>query len=136
VSFTDVPANHWAASAIRWAYETGFLSGYPGRRFHPDELITRVQALASLTGGLGLTSSGKVSLERLYQDSVQIPKWASGAIAAATEAAIVANYPAINQLKPSQAATRAEVAVFIYQCLVHLGQASPIASDYIVLAVV
>lgn len=130
--FTDVPPTHWAAGAIRWAFETGFLSGYPGRQFRPNESIPRVQALASLAGGLSLTSASQVPLAQLYQDANQIPKWAMGAIAAATAAGIVVNYPSLQQLKPVQAATRAEVAVFIYQCLVDLGQAPTIASDYLV----
>lgn len=132
VPFGDVPANHWAVNAIRWSYETGFLSGYPGRQFRPDESMPRVQALASLAGGLEFPSSGKVPLATLYQDNSQIPGWATGAIAAATVAGIVANYPSLQQLKPLQLATRAEVAVFIYQCLVYLGQAPAIASEYLV----
>ena len=28
VNFTDVPSDHWAASAIRQAYTNGFISGY------------------------------------------------------------------------------------------------------------
>ena len=31
VPFVDVPDNHWAASAIRKAYETVFISGFPNK---------------------------------------------------------------------------------------------------------
>lgn len=44
VPFVDVPANYWAAGAIRWAYERGFLSGFPGQQFRPTEQISRVHA--------------------------------------------------------------------------------------------
>ncbi len=132
VPFTDIPANHWALKAIRWSFETGFLSGYPGRQFRPDESIPRVQAFVSLVGGLGFTVNGEVPLASLYQDSGQIPKWAMGAIATATATGIVANYPNPKQLLPLQAATRAEVATFIYQCLVELEQAAAITSAYLV----
>jgi uncharacterized lipoprotein YddW (UPF0748 family) len=135
VPFVDIPASHWAIAAIRKAYEAGFLSGYPNRKFRPDESIPRVQALASLAIGLGYTASNDLSLEKVYQDSAQIPSWAKGAIATATEAEIVVNHPTLQQLRPLQAATRAEVAAFIYQCLVHLEQADPIASNYIVRSV-
>ncbi|WP_390883441.1 glycoside hydrolase family 10 protein [Kovacikia minuta] len=91
-----------------------------------------MQALVSLAGGLGFNPSNSLSLAKVYQDSAQIPDWAKGAIAAATEAEIVVNYPTLQQLRPLQAATRAEVAAFIYQCLVELGKAPPIASNYIV----
>uniref|UniRef100_A0ACD5GR95 S-layer homology domain-containing protein n=1 Tax=Desertifilum tharense IPPAS B-1220 TaxID=1781255 RepID=A0ACD5GR95_9CYAN len=50
VAFTDVPTNHWYANAIKTAYETGFLAGYPNRLFKPDEGIQRVQVLVALAG--------------------------------------------------------------------------------------
>ena len=132
VPFVDVPTNYWAATAIRWAYETGFLSGYPGQVFRPMGQITRTEALASLVGGLGFTTSESVDLAALYQDQGQIPTWARNWIAIATANDLVVNYPALNRLRPTQPATRAEVAAFIYQALVQLKRASAIASPYIV----
>ncbi len=131
VPFVDVPANHWAAAAIRRAYESGFLSGYPGRQFRPTENIPRVQAVASLVGGLGLTPTGTVSLAAVYQDSSQIPAWATEAIATATTNEIVVNYPDLRRLRPTQPATRAEISAFVYQCLVALGKVPAIDSGAI-----
>lgn len=51
-TFNDVPKGYWAASPIEEAYETGFMRGYPGRRFYPEQQIPRVQAVVSLTSGL------------------------------------------------------------------------------------
>ncbi|MGI0489219.1 glycoside hydrolase family 10 protein [Pantanalinema rosaneae CENA516] len=132
LTFTDVPANHWAINAIRYAYQTNFLTGYPGQQFRPNENIPRVQALAALAGGLGFANSPPVNLSTTYQDSGQIPSWATTTIAAATANEIVVNYPNLSQLRPLQATTRGEVSAFIYQCLVQLGQATAIASAYIV----
>lgn len=132
VPFVDVPANFWAASAIRWAYETGFLSGFPGQQFRPNDPIPRSHTLASLVGGLGLTTTETVPLPNLYEDAAQIPAWASSAIATATANQIVVNYPALRRLRPTQPTTRAEVSAFVYQCLVALNQAPAIASPYIV----
>ncbi len=132
VPFVDVPANHWAAAAIRRAYESGFLSGYPGQQFRPTETISRVQAIASLVGGVGLTTSEIVPLAQLYQDSTQVPVWATGAIASATANSIVVNYPDVRRLRPTQPATRAEICAFIYQCLVSLEKVPAIASTAIV----
>jgi hypothetical protein len=56
IPFVDVPAKHWAAAAIRYAYETGFMSGYPGNRFRPDANIARVEVLLSLTSLFAKTS--------------------------------------------------------------------------------
>jgi uncharacterized lipoprotein YddW (UPF0748 family) len=130
--FVDVPANHWAANAIRKAYEAGFLSGYPGQQFRPDEAIQRGHALVALVGGLGLSAPIPVPLTDVYQDAAQIPGWATGAIATATVLQLVINYPNLRQLRPTQAASRAEVAATIYQCLVQQGQAPAIATDQIV----
>ena len=132
VAFVDVPTSHWAADAIRRSYEGGFLTGYPRQQFRPNENIPRVQALAALVGGLGLPSGSSVPLAEFYQDSAQIAGWAIDAIATATVNEIVVNHPDRKRLRPTQPATRAEIAAFVYQCLVALGKAPAIASGAIV----
>ena len=132
VPFVDVPSNFWAINAIRWAYETGFLSGFPGQQFRPNDPIARGHALGSLVGGLGLTAAGTVPLAQLYEDAGQIADWQRTAIAAATTNRLVVNYPSVRRLRPTQPATRAEIAAFVYQALVALQQAPAIASPYIV----
>ncbi|MDY4429667.1 S-layer homology domain-containing protein, partial [Evtepia sp.] len=44
-SFTDVPADHWAASSIALAEELGWITGYEDGTFHPDQAITRAEAM-------------------------------------------------------------------------------------------
>lgn len=132
VPFVDIAAGYWAAPAIRWAYEVGLLSGYPDRSFRPTEAMPRAQVWVSLVNGLGLSSSGQAPLSELYADAAQIPSYATGAIATATEVSLVINVPERTRLRPTQAATRADVAAAIYQCLVALGQVSPIDSEWIV----
>ena len=130
--FRDVPANYWAVSAIRWAYETGFMSGYPGQLFRPTESIARSQTLVALISGLALSTNLVVPLAELFEDAAQIPGYAKSAIATATVNSIVVNYPALRRLRPTQPTTRAEMAAFVYQCLVALQQAPVIASNAIV----
>jgi uncharacterized lipoprotein YddW (UPF0748 family) len=132
IAFTDVPTNHWAATAIRRAYETGFLSGFPNRQFRPDEPITRTQMWVSLVGGLEMGTSGEAPLAELFQDAGQIPAWARGAVAVAAETSIILNQPNLRLLRSEQPATRGDMAACIYQCLLHLGQATPIQSEFIV----
>ncbi len=135
-SFVDVPSKHWAAAAIQKAYESEFLSGYPDKRFRPDDKITKVQALVSLVSGLGIASNNtsylKFPLSQFYDDAGQIPGYATDKIAAATGAKMVVNYPTLKYLKPNQVATRADVAAFIYQALVYAGKVPSIQSGYIV----
>lgn len=135
IKFNDVASNYWASSAIQGAYSTGFLSGYPGNRFEPNQAIPRQQVLVSLANGLGYSANTDIeSSLRYYNDSSNIAGYARSPIAAATEKRIVVNYPNINFLNPTQTATRAQVAAFIYQALVSTNQVSAINSPYIVAA--
>lgn len=132
-TFVDVPANYWAADAIQEAYTSGFLAGYPGNSFRPNENIPRAQVLVSLANGLNYTSNTVADTTlQLYSDASDIPGYARGSIAAATERRIVVNYPDVQLLNPNRAATRAEVAAFIYQALVSTNQVAAIQSPYIV----
>ena len=132
INFTDVPANYWASSAIEEAYRTGFLSGYPGNRFQPEQNIPREQVLVSLASGLDYNSNNSTTLSQYYNDDNSISSYARSPIAAATERAIVVNYPNVKFLNPTRTATRAEVAAFIYQALVESGQVAAINSAYVV----
>jgi hypothetical protein len=132
VGFYDVPSNYWAYTAIQQAYTTGFLAGYPGNRFEPNQNIPREQVLVSLANGLEYSASGQPdSTLQYYSDSVNISSYARTPIAAATEKEIVVNYPNVKFLNPKATATRAQVAAFIYQALVSNNQASAINSPYI-----
>lgn len=132
IAFTDVPANHWAAAAIRRVYEAGYLSGYPRQEFRPNGSITRLEALIALASGLELQAQRPISLPQLFEDHKDIPTWAIAALTAATDAELVVNYPNLQRLRPHQPAVRAEVAAFLYQALVRLGQMPAIESSAIV----
>lgn len=133
ISFIDVPSNYWASSAIQQAYTIGFLSGYPGNRFEPNQAIPRQQVLVSLANGLEYSTNANVeSTLQYFNDANNIGDYARSPIAAATEKKIVVNYPNVKFLNPTATATRAQVAAFIYQALVSSNQASAINSPYIV----
>ncbi|MEH1818889.1 MAG: fasciclin domain-containing protein [Nostoc sp.] len=127
--FSDVPANYWAASAIQNAYETGFLAGYPGNVFKPNQEIPRVQGIVSLSSGLGLSGGDANTLTSYYNDASAIPNYAVNSVAAATLGNLVVNYPDVKQLNPQQSLTRAEAAALLYQALVKQGKLQPIASN-------
>ncbi len=133
INFVDVPSNYWASSAIGQVYNIGFLSGYPGNRFEPNQAIPRQQVLVSLANGLEYTPSGNTeSTLQYFNDASNIASYARSPIAAATEKQIVVNYPNVKFLNPTATATRAQVAAFIYQALVSSNQASAINSPYVV----
>ncbi|MEH1929341.1 glycoside hydrolase family 10 protein [Nostoc sp.] len=136
VPFVDVPTNYWAAGAIQAAYEKAFISGFPDNTFRSANRITKAEVLVSLVAGLEIATKVKPNLLsallQIYQDSVQIPGYSRNHIAIATSAGLVVNFPNVKLLNPNLAATRADVAVIIYQTLVYLGQAEKIASSYLV----
>ncbi|BAZ53490.1 S-layer domain-containing protein [Nostoc sp. NIES-4103] len=133
IRFADVPSNYWAYNAIQQAYTIGFLSGYPGNRFEPNQAIPRQQVLVALANGLEYSASNNVEgTLQYFNDAYNIAGYARSPIAAATENQIVVNYPNVKFLNPTATATRAQVAAFIYQALVSSNQASAINSPYIV----
>ena len=133
INFNDVASNYWANNAIRKAYRMGFLSGYPGQIFRPEQNIPREQVLVSLANGLNYNPNQDVnSILNFFNDSSSISDFARSPIAAATERNLVVNHPTLRQLNPLRNATRAEVAAFIYQALVSQGQLQAINSNYIV----
>ena len=131
--FRDLPTNHWAYPAISDAYEMGFLGSPNSRSFNPDQNVSRLDVLVALARGLGYTASGSSDrILRVYRDAGTIPADERRAIAAATEKGLVVSYPNVRFLNPRRVATRAEVAALIYQALVSSGQATAIASPYVV----
>ncbi|MEI6444141.1 MAG: family 10 glycosylhydrolase [Nostocales cyanobacterium ELA583] len=137
VPFVDVPQTHWAINAIKKVYETGFLTGYPNKRFGIDDSIARGDALVAMVNGLGI--AGQVDLDlvdklaEIYQDGSLIPYYGINQIALATRAGWVVSYPKVKILNYKTAATRADVAVMVYQVLVFLGKAAKIPANYIVI---
>ncbi len=137
--FTDVSPGFWASSAIQEAYEAGFMSGYPGNVFLPNQQIRKVEAIVAITTGLGLqTGENPLGVvNTYYTDAAAIPNYALNNVAAATEANMVVNYPNVNQLNPLDPLTRAEASAILYQALVRQGQMQALtpnvaASKYIV----
>jgi S-layer homology domain len=133
VQFADVSSSNWAANAISNAYQTGFMSGYPGNIFNPEQSIPRAQVLVSLASGLNYApNQPTASTLGLYADASAIPGYAQNGIAAATERRLVVNYPNVQLLNPNQLASRAEVAAFLCQAGAATGQmASVIPGQYV-----
>lgn len=131
--FKDVGDDFWGAEAIQKAYQAGFLSGFPDNTFRPNEKTQRVQVLVSLVNGLGLSASSAGASDK-YTDSSAIPDYAKEEVETATIKKMVINYPDVNKLSPTNAATRAEVSAMVYQALVDAGTVAAINSNYVVTA--
>lgn len=119
VDFSDVPSSHWAYSAIRWAYERGFMSGYPDGTFQPNQMLSRLQAVLVLVSTQSVSHSWSPDeLLRLYfEDAGQVPAWAKKAAADAIAADLIVNYPKVRQLRPLENATRGEISALLCRTL-------------------
>lgn len=131
IAFTDVPANFWAKPFIDRAYQGGFISGFPDNTFKPGQNILRLQVLASLVSGLGLTGTDLNALNA-YDDRAAIPQYAQNQVSIATLQSLVVNFPNLRQLNPNRDASRAEVAATVYQALVKSGRLAALNSPYVV----
>lgn len=131
IVFSDVAANFWAKSFIDRAYQAGFISGFPDGSFRPGQNILRLQVLASLVTGLGLTGADLNALNA-YDDRAAIPQYAQNQVSIATRQDLVVNFPNLRQLNPNRDATRAEVVASVYQALVKAGRVTALNSPYIV----
>lgn len=54
----DVPPDHWAAAAVKWAVETGNMKGYEDGTFRGDQGLTRYEEAAVLYNAHGPGAKG------------------------------------------------------------------------------
>lgn len=100
-------------------------------QLRPSSPLSRGQVLVSLTNGLGLYSSTSVkNTLSSYEDLSRIPDYAKDSVAAATEKAMVVNYPDVTYLDFGKPATRADVAALIHQALVNQQVLAPLSSQH------
>lgn len=131
-TFNDVPSTFWAASAIQNATRTGFLSGYPGNVFQPNQSIPRVQAIVALASGLQYPTPPSVDgVLAQFNDAAAIPAYGRAGVAAATAKQVVVNYPNVQFFAPNQLATRADIAAFLCQATRAPGAQALVPTQYI-----
>ncbi len=124
MKFTDIKEGFPAAAAIDEATQTGFMNGYPGGLFKPDQPIPRLEMLSAIATGMNLKPQGDPTqtLSR-YTDAKDLPNWAVPKVSSAIEAGI--KIPDGTLLEPTKIATRADAAMFVYQALINDGTIKP-----------
>jgi hypothetical protein len=110
--FDDI-AGHWAAQDIEHMSSKLLLNGVTESSFHPDDPITRVQFIAMLVRGLGL--SGSTSEQSGFAD-VEKSAWYSSDVAAAAAAGLITGYED-HTLRPNQRVTRSEMVSMLHRAL-------------------
>lgn len=126
LSFQDLAADYWAETSINQTVAQGFMSGYPGGVFQPEETVPRVQVMAAIAAGLQMPVQSRPEIIlQAHPDQEQVPAWARQQAASAIAANLVNPEPG-RPLAPNRPATRAEVAAMLYQALVYLGEVPPL----------
>ncbi|MDR2088577.1 MAG: S-layer homology domain-containing protein, partial [Clostridiales Family XIII bacterium] len=115
-SFDDVAADKYYAAFVRWAKESGIVSGVGGNLFAPDSDITRQDMaviLCRYARFMGIELPKKEE-KRAFADEARIAGYASEAVYAMREAGIITGKPG-NLADPQGKATRAEVAAMFHR---------------------
>jgi len=120
VPFADVSSSAYYAKAVAWACEKGFVSGYKNSdgtySFHPDQTITREQAMAILFKYSGGVSGMELTLTAIYDsqftDSSKISPYAKNAMYWAVYKGYISGTTSTT-LDPQGLATRAQTAQII-----------------------
>ena len=118
--FADVPADSYYAQAIRNARALGIAAGYPDGGFHPNDAISRQDAMVLLkrtmqADGWSL-GAGNTSLLDSFTDGGQVASYARDAMATMIAFEIIAGTPE-GWLNPGAPMTRAEMAVVLTRVL-------------------
>lgn len=110
VSFSDVPANHWAYTEITAMAEKGIIQGYGDGKFYPNNFITRAEFAKIMIAAAGVQMIPNYQLVQTFQD-VPRDHWAFGYIEYAKP--YLTGYKSGNTLlyKPNENAVREDIAV-------------------------
>ena len=108
-SFTDTEEGMWYSSAVLWAQQSGYITGYSSQIFGTGDPVTREQMAAILWRYAGSPApEGSAG----FADSASISDWASAAADWASARGIIGGKPG-NCFDPGGQATRAEAAVIL-----------------------
>ncbi|WP_186446283.1 S-layer homology domain-containing protein [Paenibacillus cremeus] len=114
-SYTDVPADHWAAQAIRELSAKHIVEGTGDTQFSPSATVTRAEFTALLARALGL----KAKSASPFAD-VASSAWYADAVSAAAEAGIVSGTDA-DHFAPEQGVSREQMATMLVRAALYRG---------------
>lgn len=111
--FKDVPATHWASSAINLAVEQGYFKGYADGTFKPSSPVTKAE-MASILGRLSDQPNATTQEQNNFTD---IPEWAKSGVSIAIAKGFInpSNYK--GKLDAQGALQRGEMATWLTQGL-------------------
>ena len=104
--FKDVGAAHWAASYITAAGQAGFISGFPDGTFHPEEKLTRAQAMSMLMR----LCTCETTMQLPLMEDMNNTHWAANAMANALAAGMTGTSTDGKKAYPDAELSRAGLA--------------------------
>jgi DNA-binding beta-propeller fold protein YncE len=121
-TFSDVAQKNWYADAIGTAFSHNLISGFDDASFHPNDKITREQAMTILSRAMIVTGLEAKNLNMdkqvldAFTDAGTISTWAKSAILDCLKTGLVSGRNS-DELAPKAFITRAEVAVIVERLL-------------------
>lgn len=118
--FTDLTQD-WYKNAVRWAYQTGVVSGMSATTFAPNVPVTREQIAVILMGYaqkvLGVSRTWTPADLSRYPDASRVSAWAHNALADTVSLGLISGTLRGGQayLDPQGSATREQVATILMQ---------------------
>ncbi len=115
--FTDVKPEDWSFEYVAWAYDSGYIIGYPDGSFSPDEDITREDICVILQRIRKNSDIVKEKRESIpFADEAEISDYAKDAVSDMRNMGIIEGKED-NLFDPKAPATRAEVCKMVYTLL-------------------
>ncbi|WP_340400150.1 S-layer homology domain-containing protein [Paenibacillus sp. FSL H8-0079] len=113
IKFKDVPATHWASSAINKAVEQGYFKGYADGTFKPSSPVTKAE-MASILGRLSNQPTASTQEQNNFTD---IPEWAKSGVSIAIAKGFISPSNYNGKLDAQGALQRGEMATWLTQGL-------------------
>lgn len=112
--FSDVRYGDWYAKYVGYAYEAGWISGYPDGSFRPGQKMTRAEAvtLLSKTASLQKTSLNGGDSQKVFLD-VNSGDWFGPSVEGALNRGLIDDSHAY--FRPHSEITRGEMANLVYR---------------------
>jgi hypothetical protein len=111
--FTDVTPGSWYYQYATYARSKGFISGYGDGSFHPNDNITRAEAISMTMDIAGIITYGTSSTTNRFSD-VSTNDWFASAVAVATDYGIIEGY-GDGSFRPDANLSRAEAGIIAHR---------------------
>lgn len=119
IDFSDIDKNFWAWDMIQRAVRFDIVKRTSDNCFHPQDSVTRAQAITFVVNALDTenitNAQARLALAKAYDDYETVPDWVLITAGKAEVLGVIPKVPGKEKvLEPGRPATRAELAVFLY----------------------